>query len=266
MRSKFEYKGLVRARREIRLLELLPIDQQLSKLLPACRIFNTSLDKDPRFLALSYVWGDVNDRRIILVDNHPFRITRNLFDAMVSLREKDSIIIWIDAICINQEDKEEKGWQVGLMGNIYQKAFEVIAWLGASADNSDTLIDYLNLLGEKSEACGLHCGPDACIKIWLAMTTTPSYLDDLGEIVVKGWLDGRHFAVSKFTLKHLLDSISGWKSQNQLFPAADLNRFFRRTWWGRIWVPQEITLPEHALFTCGMKMISRRRLQAAYNA
>jgi hypothetical protein len=127
MSSRFEYQKLVCSRREIRLLELLPSSHQLSKFRPACRIFPTSLDNNLPFLALSYVWGDQTNKRIILVDKRPFRVTRNLFSAMIGLRETESIIVWIDAICINQIDKEEKGWQVALMSDIYRQAFGVPA-------------------------------------------------------------------------------------------------------------------------------------------
>jgi hypothetical protein len=266
MSGRYEYQKLVRSKREIRLLELFPTNHHLSKFRPACRIFHTSLDRSPPFLALSYVWGAENGKRVILVDKRPFRVTRNLFEAMTGLRETKSMIIWIDAICINQTDDEEKGWQVRLMGDLYQKASEVIAWLGASADNSDMVINYLNILGEKAEVCGLHDSLEGCMRIWRAITTMPSYMDDPAKIVLMGWLDGRRLLVSKYALERLLHSISGWKSQDQLLPVADLNSLFRRAWWGRVWVLQEITLPDHAYFACGTKRISRRRFRAAFNA
>jgi hypothetical protein len=101
MGGRYEYQKVFRFRREIRLLELLPSNHHLSKFRPACRMFHASLDTKPRFLALSYVWGDENDKRVILVNKHPFWVTRNLFDAMMGLRESESLIMWIDAICIN---------------------------------------------------------------------------------------------------------------------------------------------------------------------
>jgi hypothetical protein len=266
MGTQFEYQRLVRPEREIRLLELLPSTHKLSKFRPACRIFHASLDENPSFLALSYVWGDASDKRTILVDKRPFRVTRNLFNAMMGLRETHSLIIWIDAICINQADDEEKGWQVRLMGAIYRQASGVLAWFGASADNSDTVIDYLQILGERAEKCGLHDGPEPCMRIWQAITTRSSYMDDPDEVVSLSRLDGRLISVSKIALKRLLDSISGEESQEKLLPIADLKRFFRRAWWGRVWVLQEITLPERASFACGTKRISRQRLRAAFNA
>jgi hypothetical protein len=266
MIGRFEYQKLSRSGREIRLLELLPSKHHLSKFRPACRIYHTSLGSSPPFLALSYVWGDENNKRVILVNKRPFRVTRNLYDAMMSLREPETITIWIDAICINQKDYEEKDWQVRLMGDLYRKATTVLAWLGASNDDSDAVMDFLNRLGNQAEACGLHESSESCIQVWKAITTMPSYMDNPTEIVLISWLDGQPLWVSKYALEGLLHSISGRRSQDQTLPTTGLNRLFRRAWWGRVWILQEITLSKEAHFVCGTKRISRRRFRAAFNA
>ncbi|EOA84348.1 uncharacterized protein SETTUDRAFT_61258, partial [Exserohilum turcica Et28A] len=116
--------------REIRLLELPPLSQWSDQYEPACRLFHSSLDHDPRFRALSYVWGDQTDQRIIKVNGCTFKVNQNLFGALMGIVRSKTIVIWIDAICINQKDDEEKGWQVAMMGDIYRKASKVFAWLG----------------------------------------------------------------------------------------------------------------------------------------
>jgi hypothetical protein len=265
MAGAFTYQNLSRSGREIRLLELFSSNHHLGKVRPTCRLFHTSLDEDPPFLALSYVWGDSGKKRVILVDKRPFRVTRNLFDAMMGLRETESLIIWIDAICINQTNDDEKAWQVGLMGDLYQKAFGVLAWIGAPADNSDAVIDHLNTLGKQAEECGLHQTPEGCMHIWQALATTPSYMDDPTTIVLLSWLDEKPLPVSKRALERLLQSITDSESQYQLRLIAGLNRLLRRPWWGRVWVLQEIALPGLAYFACGTKRISRQRFRAALN-
>jgi hypothetical protein len=152
------------------------------------------------------------------------------------------------------------------MGKLYHKAFGVLAWLGPPDDQSDAVMDYLNILGERAESCGVHDCPQSCMRVWQSITTDPSFMNDPARIELTGWLDGKRLQVSRFDLECLLDSISGRRSKNQQLPVGALNRLFRRAWWGRVWVLQEITLPERAYFTCGTKAISRRRFRAAFNA
>ena len=74
----------------------------------------------------------------IHVDGEQFRVTVNLYTALSRLRDPSlQRILWVDAICINQENPEEQGQQVQLMAKIYSKAHRVIVWLGEAADDSD---------------------------------------------------------------------------------------------------------------------------------
>ncbi|RMJ16599.1 hypothetical protein CDV36_003718 [Fusarium kuroshium] len=89
------------------------------------------------FRALSYVWGDSNIRRTIHLNGNKFEVTVNLFEGLQQIRESTfeaktlpQLPIWVDAICINQDDKEEKANQVPNMHQIYSTAKEVLLWLG----------------------------------------------------------------------------------------------------------------------------------------
>jgi len=77
------------------------------------------------------MWGDVEDQRVVFVNNKRFEVRRNLYD-FLCLARKLSITdtLWIDAICINQEDVEERNKQVQLMGEIYEKAGQVLIYPG----------------------------------------------------------------------------------------------------------------------------------------
>lgn len=80
--------------------------------------------------ALSYYWGSPEKIHTITVGDGQLQITRNLHTALQSLRDYYiERIIWIDAVCINQDDAEEKGCQVQLMAEIYAKASRVVVWL-----------------------------------------------------------------------------------------------------------------------------------------
>lgn len=85
----------------------------------------------PEFEALSYVWGSFDHGKYIRVDGKPFEVSDSLHEALRHLRhEKEPRILWIDALSINQNDSEERCFQVLLMGHIYSKASKVVVWLG----------------------------------------------------------------------------------------------------------------------------------------
>ena len=93
------------------------------------------------FEALSYVWGQSattkagstikKKKPIVTCNRHGLRVTVNLMQALQHIRSKsDTVFLWVDAICINQKDQEERRNQVSLMGHVYKKAKRVIMWLG----------------------------------------------------------------------------------------------------------------------------------------
>ncbi|KAH6857601.1 heterokaryon incompatibility, partial [Alternaria alternata] len=84
------------------------------------------------YTALSYVWGDAKHTKPIQLGYHQIpTITKNLEKALRHLRDRASErILWVDAICINQSDEEEKLSQVQSMGDVYRNAVEVRIWLG----------------------------------------------------------------------------------------------------------------------------------------
>lgn len=120
---------------EIRLLGLLP-GKAAEPI--QCTIEVVSLNANPLYEALSYVWGDSANRKDINVGGQRCDVTFNLEAALQRLRDEcKTRILWVDALCINQDDVEEKGFQIPLMWRIYSGAVAVVAWLG----NSTPLID-----------------------------------------------------------------------------------------------------------------------------
>ncbi|KAJ5722029.1 HET-domain-containing protein [Penicillium malachiteum] len=78
----------------------------------------------------------------ISINGYRLRITPNLHAALRSLRNQFvERFLWIDAICINQEDTAEKGQQIAYMAEIYSKASRVIIWLGEGQDGSDKALE-----------------------------------------------------------------------------------------------------------------------------
>ncbi|KOC10748.1 hypothetical protein AFLA70_197g002161 [Aspergillus flavus AF70] len=136
----------------IRLLRLLPSEKSDSRL--QGHLFNYPLGllaaKTHLYEALSYVWGDLNNSRLISLGNYDFPVTKNLHTALLYLRDQYiERIIWVDALCINQEDLNEKGEQVRRMAEIYSKASRVIVWLGHMENHSNEALETIRIAAQR---------------------------------------------------------------------------------------------------------------------
>ena len=127
-----EYPGPPLQSGQVRLIKLLP--GAWSEPL-RCQLFNL-LHDTAEYQTLSYVWGSQKVTRTIVVNNRPYPSTFNLESALRHLRERhrDGIVLWVDALCINQDDTEERTRQVQLMGDIYKMCKKVIVYLGDRLD------------------------------------------------------------------------------------------------------------------------------------
>jgi len=137
----------------IRLLRLLPSEREGKSLqgeLFEYRLRNSDKSSHP-YEALSYVWGGDKKRQFIAIGNLHLDITQNLYTALLHLRDHDCArILWVDAICIDQEKNEEKENQIPLMAEIYSKALHVVVWLGEAEDGSNQALEVIRLVGERS--------------------------------------------------------------------------------------------------------------------
>jgi len=90
--------------------------------------------------AISYVWGSSECPHYIDLDEGRVPLTESLYNVLRRFRlvNRDRVL-WTDAICINQDDNEEKAWQITLMPKIYFSATRVLAYLGDEADGSEDL-------------------------------------------------------------------------------------------------------------------------------
>lgn len=85
----------------------------------------------PQYMALSYTWGDSARVKPITVNGKRMNVTENLWNALFHIRDPHrERVLWVDAICIDQSNNEEKSTQVPLMSFIYSRANEVVIWLG----------------------------------------------------------------------------------------------------------------------------------------
>lgn len=124
-----------------------------------CRIDELRIESDEGFQALSYTWGEPSFTETLIVDKICFlRITPNLRDALRRFRlPSDSRRLWVDAVCINQKDEEEKGKQIPFMDVIYRGASAVLVWLG----NYPTQAACLRSIAAYARRVGKERGPDS---------------------------------------------------------------------------------------------------------
>lgn len=134
---------------ENRELRLLAIDRSLfSSKPPHCVLTTVSLNNCESFVALSYAWGDGGDTVQLKINGHCHDVSSNLFSALQHLsRMAAKLVIWADAICINQADPRERADQVRMMSDIYKNAEHVLVWLGPADADSGLGLDLIRDLG-----------------------------------------------------------------------------------------------------------------------
>ncbi|ETS85724.1 hypothetical protein PFICI_03749 [Pestalotiopsis fici W106-1] len=154
-----EYEPLEPSLREIRLLTLLPASNTSDDAVSA-NLQKFSLNRQLIFKALSYVWGDENDTKPIKVNGKTVPITRNLEAALRQLRRSEPLVLWVDALCIDQKNTKEKGFQLPLMCELYTRSQQVIIWLGEGNRYIEALFQWANST-RASEAASIETPPSA---------------------------------------------------------------------------------------------------------
>ena len=223
----------------------------------ATRIFTAELPVVPgkmlHYDALSYVWGNQADKRQISCNGQSIEVTQNLHSAFVQLRsEHDEHVIWIDQLCINQDDPEERSREVAIMGQIYSQAKRVIVWLGSSdSETSKIFVLFHKLLKlrefEASEVYYLALGDRSHQTVNSAHgTRDDDYHGDDDN-------DARTIVRPRFPP----GTASIWKA---------VERFLDRPWFHRVWTFQEVVLSNACTVYCGPCRISWSDLSDACQA
>jgi len=134
----------------IRVLDILPATPDTNTEPIRCALRVIDLDDRPQFTALSYVWGKdpPTPQYFIECGEAKLQVTANCRSALRHLREKlGGLTIWVDAVCINQNDSVEKSQQIPLMSDIYRIATFVYVWLGEGTPETDRAMRYLAMRG-----------------------------------------------------------------------------------------------------------------------
>ena len=133
-------------------------------------IIHETVDAEEGYAALSYVWGEhkKNEQPVIVGGRRVHWVTYNLWTALKQIRQKDmDLVLWIDALCINQKDKKEKSRQLPYMRWIYPRAEKVLCWLG---EDDGTVSEAFEALRDWAKA---YSDPVFCAEL---VTNTENYV------------------------------------------------------------------------------------------
>jgi hypothetical protein len=176
------------------------------------------------YSALSYTWGDEPAEVPITVNESTFFVTPNLAAALDGLRNNarfggKSRTLWIDAICINQADVNERNHQVIQMQEIYSGAQEVIVWLGPADSTVKLAVSFIHDLCEHLRQHNIFFGDNVDLR-----NSPAASVDHALEQVTTNLYRRKWWAVAAMLLK---------------------------LWWTRVWVIQELASARLAILQCG---------------
>ncbi|KAL6702460.1 hypothetical protein ACN47E_001830 [Coniothyrium glycines] len=195
----------------------------------------------PPYSCLSYTWGDPDADFGILMNNKPCRVRGNLCDFLNSAQNLlNDTFLWIDALCIDQDNVLERNHQVQQMGSIYSGADTVVIWLGRSASIARVLERFKR--GDEEDAMGLSIDHTSYSEAGgFAMkslnplnrqvgnsSTTDNELASINESDVMGEAKHNVFLDSTGKAEKILECITS------------------HPYWSRAWVTQEVLLARRA--------------------
>ncbi|KAI1264076.1 heterokaryon incompatibility protein-domain-containing protein [Xylariaceae sp. FL1019] len=225
MTAKYIYQPLSKDEKQLRLLDLQPGSGTI-----CCRLRQVPFNSPGDYEALSYVWGKETTTCQILVDDQLYRVGRNLHTALKYLRRDTEApltrrTLWIDAICLNQEDDNEKRIYVPLMSHIYRSCWRTLIWLGEHDWLTRSAVNGVEFLSSMHEN-----------------TDLPSH------VISYTWREVRrqHLGSRRSWLGSVRAAVEGLHAQ------LAFQSVFDRPWFTRVWVVQELALSRNAVFLCGV--------------
>jgi hypothetical protein len=244
MESDALHGPLDHSRREIRLIDIISTTPDI-----VCELSTVSLDDEPVFTALSYVWGEPEFTESIIVNGKRLLVTPSLAGALRDIyyhwsEGPDSEDIgqtrklWADGLCINQKDTQEKNHQIPLMGAIYSKAERVLSWLGPLT--KELAIDFYLCELAAVEISDLAENQEGSVE-WMAKYmggNTERTLDN-GEDIPESSSEGV-FPEETYSLP--------W---DRLFKGISSSPY-----WSRVWIFQELVLAREIQLISGIHILN----------
>ncbi|ROW01127.1 hypothetical protein VSDG_02830 [Cytospora chrysosperma] len=195
-----------------------------------CRLTAWPVDSAPPYHAISYTWGDPDLAARVTVNGRRMEVRQNCEYVLRQARwhgggggssGSASRYYWVDAICIDQGNLEEKGRQVAMMGGIYRRAAGVLACVGGHADDSDFLYEMLA----------------AHESTWVSIATAVMEFTEW-------WEDDR----VTLLIQRMRQAL-GAEGTRRLLRA--MGAFSRRPYFSRLWILQELYHGSAVGFLCG---------------
>jgi hypothetical protein len=255
--AHFHYPGLPLQPGQIRLIELLPgVWSEPVR----CRLFNVR-HETAVYQSLSYVWGSQRVNRTIVVNSKSYSTTVNLESALRHLRQrnKNGMVLWVDALCINQGDTEERTRQVQLMGDIYKMCKSVVVYLGDRLEGTTSahtpppeVVDFdlankqihLTVEGKLKPGQGADTSQVFGFLAYLALDRHLNKVSGLPpDIIPHGEGHARRCETAEIEECRCLVRERQY-DQSRL--VEGLRKFMHppfTPWWNRIWVIQEVVAP-----------------------
>ncbi|KAF7194852.1 Heterokaryon incompatibility protein 6, OR allele [Pseudocercospora fuligena] len=225
----YRYKPLDTSRQEIRVLHVQPKTREKR---PRCRLEHVSLaaTPKPKYETISYCWRNPTPRHVILVEGFELRVPYSAWLALKRLAlDSEDRTLWIDAVCINQSDRTERGHQVSLMRDVYSLGRRNIVYLGETRDEQQ-----------------MHEAFAIIKNLHAELTGDAVFQEQLVDLALRD--------ISR-TERPILTE---W-SEGPLF------KFFSNSWFSRLWVLQETCLASKNFCVLGIfELDFRKILEVAY--
>jgi hypothetical protein len=237
--NQYEYQP-IDPKDEMRIVILLPPASPDETEL-RCEITTANLSDKPSYEAVSYCWGAEIFPEILYVSDGVLAITENLAAGLRRFRFKDRVRrLWIDAVCIKQDDDKEKGHQVALMATIYRNAECVLVWLGEGSRDAHAGLEYIRELANSAWKFGLQYeGPTG------------------SELFV------RALEIRNKLADQTLGIVSSLVKLSSELNLVSINAFVEQDWFKRLWIVQEFVLASRVEIHNGQQVLSDKELSLA---
>ncbi|TVY23751.1 Heterokaryon incompatibility protein 6,OR allele [Lachnellula hyalina] len=198
-------------------IRLLKLRAALEHTMIECDLEVVDLETRPRLEALSYVWGNPNPPEAILCNGHQHSVTPNLALALRRIRSPCTTrTVWVDAICVNQEDLEERSQQIQLMREIYSQAWRVIVWLGEDNGLAETAIQTIKWFAA-----------ECCAKIGKSLDAIDLDMNSPMDLQLRSYTS----TTARLQRPTPIQTPNEWQA---------IEWFYDQPWFSRAWVVQEV--------------------------